>query len=192
MDEYEAYKLFIALRAHFTTNYDFFKYNGEIAGSTQKYETRPDRYQFQKLARQKDPWGLIVANLIEAEVKWVGHLFKPEAQDRYFKWKKRQESLSYIFKQDIDQLDHADFDANLKIIDGSYPPLLKLYQHKKICIETLIILDDLLGFFPYWDKHLDKIIWGTLKKKCDKYKRFVKYDKSKYQDVLLTTVGNPV
>ena len=60
--------------------------------------------------------------------------------------------------------------------DGNHPILLRFLLQNKIKIETIIILDSILGFTRYWDAKLDDIIWDEKKKLIQNYKSFVQYD----------------
>ena len=52
MNGLEAYSTYLAVRNHFKTkNYDYFKYNGKIKVNEDKFRTRRDHYQFEKMAR---------------------------------------------------------------------------------------------------------------------------------------------
>jgi len=60
-----------------------------------------------------------------------------------------------------------------------------LVQLKQVSLETLVILNDLLKFFPMWDKKIDDdIIWPDFKMKCEKYSPFLNYDKDKFKIIL--------
>ena len=50
MNSYEAYKLYLAIKLHFTTeNYDFFKHNAKVNSSMNTFLKRNDRFFFHKL-----------------------------------------------------------------------------------------------------------------------------------------------
>ena len=51
MNEFEAYKHYLALKLHFSSDYDYFKYNGKTNATQQSFEKRKDRFRFSKLAR---------------------------------------------------------------------------------------------------------------------------------------------
>ena len=52
MSPFEAYKLYTAIKNHFTTeSYDYFKYNGKVRASEHTFETRKDKYMFYKLSK---------------------------------------------------------------------------------------------------------------------------------------------
>lgn len=184
MTPFEAYVKFLALKQHFSGNYDYFKYKGKVRSDPSKFEVRKDKYLFQKLAKHKDPELFIVANIIERDISWAGDLAGDQGSQAYLAVLKRHESLSYLFKTEIALLDD-DFNKNFVVVDGQHPPLLKLYKQKKICLETLIILDDILGFMKHWNKQIaDPVVWPTIFRKALKYRPFLGYDKGKYRTVL--------
>lgn len=54
-----------------------------------------------------------------------------------------------------------------------------------IMIETVAILNDLMGFFPMWERKIqDDIIWPNWKLKIEKYTPFITYDKLKLKSIL--------
>lgn len=185
MTPFESYKTFLAVKNHFTTdNYDYIKYNGKIGASQTSFETRKDKYQFYKLSKHKDPLKYLVANFVDGDLKWVGDLFNDDSEKVYSEWLKRQQSLSYIFEQDLNKL-LTDFDTNVIVKNGQHPYLLKQYLRRQISIETIIILNDILGFFSHWNKKIeDTVLWPSIYKKLSKYKPFFHYDAFKCRKIL--------
>ena len=106
MEGFDAYKMYIALKLHFTTkSYNFLDYKGKTRAKRSTFENRNDRYFFKKLSNRKDMQQFLVANFLTGN-KWIGNLVnEEEAEKEYFKWKKRIESLSYTFTNDLDKLD---------------------------------------------------------------------------------------
>lgn len=185
MMPFEAYQTFLAVKSHFTTdNYDYVKYNGKVSASQTSFETRKDKYQFYKLSKHKDPLKYLVANFVDGDLKWVGDLFNDDSEKVYSEWLKRQQSLSYIFEQDLNKL-LTDFDTNVIVKNGQHPYLLKQYLRRQISIETIIILNDILGFFGHWNKKIeDTVLWPSIYKKLSKYKPFFHYDAFKCRKIL--------
>lgn len=188
MTGYEAYKLYVALKNHFNSDtYDFFRYGGKTRANAKSFESRHDKYFFSKLAKHKDPNRYVLANIIEDNPNvWVGDLANEQrAEDNYKSWLKRQESMTYTFKNELDQL-LPNFDENLIVESNNHPHLLKLFIQHKVSIETLIILNDLCGFFRHWNKRIEEdVIWPMVYKKCKKYKPFLKYDKEKLKQIVV-------
>ena len=69
--------------------------------------------------------------------------------------------------------------------DGDYPILLVRSLRKEIHIETLCILNQLLNFFPMWNKKIaDTIRWPEYQRKVIKYASFLPQDTVKYKLIL--------
>ena len=112
MTPFEAYKLYIAIKQHFSSpSYDFFKYNGKVRVSADNFETRKDKYMFYKLSKRDDAMEYLVAILSQHPNVWVGEMFEPKYEQLYKDYLKKKESLTYTFKNDIDNL-LDDFDKN--------------------------------------------------------------------------------
>lgn len=188
MTGYEAYKLYVALKNHFNSDtYDFFRYGGKTRANVKSFETRHDRYFFSKLAKQKDPQSYILANIIEDSPNvWVGDLANEQrAEDNYKRWLKRQEALTYNFTNDLDNLDSA-YNDNLLVEGSNHPLLLKLLIQNKVSIETVVILNDLCGFFRHWNKNIEEdVIWPMMYKKCKKYRPFLRFEKDKLKQIVV-------
>lgn len=184
MTPFEAYKKYLAIKNHFTSTYDYFKYQGKMHVKGESFETRRDKYQFYKLSKHKDVENFLVSNFINRDLKWIGDLFDEDSNQIYTDWTKRQEAITYFFSSDLNNL-LTIFDDNIKVVDGQHPHLLKLYNRKQISLETLIILNDIFDFFPYWNRRIDdSILWPEIYKKCIKYKPFLKYDIFKCKKIL--------
>lgn len=187
MDAFEAYKLYIAIKNHFTSKtYDYFKYGGRTKASRTTFEKRTDKYFFHKLSKRKDPLEFLVSNFVYNGDTWVGDLVQNSESERYYKqFLKNKESLSYIFSSDCDKLDPT-FDTNILVEDGQHPKLLKMVLRKEIQIETLIILDELTSFMKYWNRNItDTIVWPQLYLKCKKYKQFLNFNRDKMKEIVL-------
>jgi hypothetical protein len=195
---YEAFGLYQALKLHFTTDsYDYFKYNGKTSISVTSFENRKDKYHFYKLSRKytnkEDLINFIVANLIEDEKSWVGVLLQEEADIIYRKRQKVIQSLSYTFENDC-ILIFEDCILNPNEVlktDGDYPVLLTKALRKEIQIETLCILNQILGFIPMWTNKInDTIRWPEYRRKCIKYASFLPQDIVKYKLILKKVIKN--
>lgn len=187
MNAFDVFKDYVALKNHFTTkSYDYFKYNGKIKANPATFNQRKDRIFFMKLAKHQDPKNFLVANFVESDNAWIGDLaYNEDAQKNYINWSKRQQSLSYIFTNDVEKLDDK-FDFNFIVENGQHPPAMKLYLRKQITIETLIILIDLVRCFSHWQKNMgEDIVWKELSHKLTKYKPFLQYDRAKMKNILL-------
>lgn len=181
MTPFEAFKLYMAIKAHFTSDrYDFFKYNGKVNQTAHHFETRKDKYFFYKLSKKENALDFLVANLSQDPKMWVGDLFEQKSELNYALYIKHKESLSYIFKNDIDNLDE-NFDKNFEVVDGQYPLLLNLLIRRKITKESFCIINDCVRFAGKWNKQIDDpIIWPEILFNCKKFFPFMRYERDKY------------
>ena len=189
---FEAYKTYLALKRHFTSDYNYFKYNGKIRASEESFLRRNDRFFFRKLSKKYNKEELVdfyVSNFIISN-NWVGNLVSQESEDNYVQYKRRRESLSYHFDVELRWvIDHCR-DRNLElnklllVEDNNHPLLLKFLLQKKISIDTLIIMDSVLKFLSHWDDNLDDIVWEEKKRLIIKYNKFLTYDPFIYRKKL--------
>lgn len=197
IDGYEAFGLYESLKLHFTKDsYDFHKYNGKSNISVTSFENRKDKYHFYKLSRKfskkEDLIEFLVANFVERDGLWVGDLLTEDAEVNYRSRQKILQSLSYEFTDDLTKLFNGIDDPNevIKVVDGDYPVLLTHTLQRETKIETLCILNSILGFLPMWDKKItDTIRWPNLKRKIVKYTAFLPKDVVKYKLILKKVIG---
>ena len=146
---------------------------------------RKDKFQIAKIAKHQDPAGLIIANLsVNPDIRWTGDIISNKGLDVYKLWQKRMESLSYTFSEEIKKL-NPDFDSNFKVIDYQHPFAFRLFLGEHISLETLVILNELVNFYPHWDKYMaDDLVWKELRLQIPKYRSFLTIDKNKYKELV--------
>jgi hypothetical protein len=189
MTGFEAYCTFIKLWMHFTKrNYNFFAVT-KPPSSLEKFAARKDRFFFNKLAKrvrnQDELIDYLVANFVyqEKEKLWIHDVLSEGAQRIYEEYKKRKESLTYNFSQEILSLVPAVEKANLFEIfrphKGDWPLIISRVITKEVSLETLIICDDLADLFTLWQEKykLDDFMISDLKSKCKKLKPFMQYNR---------------
>lgn len=191
MTGYETFEIYQAIKLHFTSeSYDYFKYNGKTNSSVSSFENRKDKYFFYKLSRKfsdkDDLISFLVANFVESDKCWIGDLLTEEAETNYRQRQKVIQSMSYIFENDCRSLFEDCKDPNEVLSSsGDYPVLLTKTLRKETQIETLCILNEILGFFPMWsNKIADTIRWPDFRRKCLKYAAFLPKDVVKYKLIL--------
>ena len=187
VDPYEVYIKYLALKSHFSDlNYDYFKYNGKVKAWRSTFDTRKDKYFFYKLSKKKDPIEYLVANFIGSNDFYIGNIRADESDQIYMDYKKRKESLSYIFKSDLSKM-KENFNDNIVVPDNEHPYLLRLYMRGDISLETLTLINKCVNIFDYWDKELkDDIMWPDIKLKAIKYDPFMSVDINKYREIILS------
>jgi len=182
-----AYKQYVAIKNHFTSPYyDYFHYSGRVKAGKTTFERRNDKYFFVKLSKQKDIQGFLVANFVDNQANWIGDIINSRSSEKiYTAWLARQQSLQYIFQNDLDKLGD-NFDQNIVVVDGQHPPLLVKSLRKEISIETVVILNSLCKFFKHWSRSInDTVVWPAFKFKCVKYKPFLNFDEKKFRKIVV-------
>jgi len=192
MDEFSVYKMYLALKLHFTTdNYDAIKQHGRVRASRQAFAKRKDLISIRKIAKtysDEEVANFLVANFVSGD-RWGG-MFDIDSGQRYQLWKKRIESLSYNFSQDLDKIAEELEEKNLKfeelfaVVKGEHPYIIKAFLRKTISIETLVILERLKKFIEIFDKEVDdNIVWPDISRLIKKYKPFLLIDLEKYDAI---------
>ncbi len=199
MKPFDAYEKYIALRTHFDTNskYDFFANNGKTRVNVDSFKKRSDSWMFTRLASiytDKDYIDLILANILKiAPNKIYSHLLlRNDAKDTMLEYQRRIQSLTYTFKNDMDNLmeNTNNPDDIFRITNGKNPIILQKFYTQEISKETFIILNNFLNFFPVFDRKLnDDFSWDYHKKSCLKYKPFIQYDAEKLENIIKEKVN---
>ena len=189
---FASFAMFNAIKLHFTTDsYDYIKYHGKTNVTKNNFSTRKDKYSFYKLSRRfslDELKNFYVANFLAQDVNWVGDIMGPEGEENYKKWQKVTQSLSYVFKNDIEYL--TEIDGVFKSSGGGYPKFLVEVMRGKVSLETLVIMDDLSNFIPKWNKTItDDIVWPNIRRKCIKYKPFIQYDKKNFESIIKSIIN---
>ena len=189
---FNAYKLYLAVKNHFTTSYDYFKYNGKVNAKEESFLKRKDKFFFAKLQRKYNNdqlRDLFVSNFADGEDFWIGNVLTQKAEGVYNEWKARQIKLSYIFEQDLkflrDYYSERNLDFNsLFVMEDGHPILLQCVLRNDIFVETMIIIDKTLNYSKKWNKVLDDPVWTEFKKRMDKYSPFINFDNEKGKNIL--------
>lgn len=186
MDGFKAYRYYLAIKLHFTTDkFNVFENRGNVKGTREAFNARNDRYIFEKLARKhdndKDIIQFFVANFAYGNDTAI--YAGAEADEVYTEWLRRKQSISKIFVDDlatllthieINKLTHTSL---FNFTDSEYPVALKLFVGGKIKIETLRIIDDLYPIIEKWKLNNSvKYIWDDDLRRIIKLTGFVKYD----------------
>jgi hypothetical protein len=194
MNGYEVFCQYQAIKLHFSTDtYCYFKYNGRVATKPEGFEKRKDKYQFHKLARNlKDDevQGFFVAGFLVNPKAWVDFFTEPEAKERYLAWRKKYDSLFYVFDQDMDKIITNKLDLGVRSIfcppeDGSYPFVWVMMNRGEINMETVAILHGLTGVLDLWDeKYKTDYIYEKASKLIRKYEPFLNLDVPKFKEIV--------
>ena len=194
MMPFDAYKCYLSMKNHFTKDkYDYHKYCGKSRATVQSFYKRKDRFWFEKLARNKkdkEVEEFFISNFItctDPSKLWIGEMIR-EGEDRYTDWKKRTQSLSYIFKEEVENIfDSKDIDR-VFVSKKGHPLILKSYLSGDTSIETMVILDKIFGFRQEFDKNIQDPVWETVSLRMRKYSPFLHIDVFRYKKVLKNVV----
>lgn len=197
MNAYDAYKKYVALKLHFQQkDYDYFKFAGSARVSREKFETRNDKYFFQRIAKlydEKQLEQLLVANFIVNNSSWIGEVLSDVGRVRHTEFKKTCQALEYNFREDmnaikqlIDVGDIQSFDSLFACVDGDdWPELVTITLHKTIRVESFIIMNKILNFMPKMnDRIKDSLVWPEMYQLCRKYSPFLNVDVKRYRSIM--------
>ena len=194
MMPFDAYRCYLSLKNHFTKDhYDYHKYRGKTRATVQAFYKRKDRFWFEKFARSKNDKEVeefFVSNFIystDPATMWIGEMIK-EGDGRYTEWKKKVQSLSYIFKEETESVfDNRKVDDVFNCSKG-HPPILKSYLGGSTSLETMVIYDIIFGYGKDFDKRLNDPVWETVSRKIKKYKPFLNINVPHYKKILKEVV----
>ena len=193
MDGFKAYKYYMAVKLHFTSKkYNVFQNRGHVKGTREAFNSRNDRYIFEKLAQKysndKDIIQFFVSNFAYGNDTAI--YGNSEAEELYAEWQKRKQSITKVFIDDLanvmNMCDVHKFntDSIFKSSNGDLPVLTSMFLSGKITIETLRMIDDIEPFINQWeDDPMITIVLGDKLLRIEKLKGFVKYDSDKIKKV---------
>jgi hypothetical protein len=187
---YQVYIEYLAQKSHFgNKNYDYFKYNKKVRASVTSFNHRSDKYWFEKTSRKyndKEVVDFLVSNFVAADTPgnlWIGEIIN-SGERNYQEWMRRQQSLTYLFKEQSNELfSQIKLEDALNCSKG-HPPVLKAFLSGKICLETLVIYDRIFEFSKNFDKKLQDPVWETVSLKVKKYMPFINTDIFQFKRIL--------
>jgi hypothetical protein len=187
---FETYQHYLSLKNHFTNpKYDFFKYGAKTRASMTSFNKRKDKYWFEKTSRKyndKEVLDFLVSNFVASDNPqnlWIGEIIS-SGERTYADWMRRQQSLTYLFKEQSNELfSETKLDDALNCSKG-HPPVLKKFLSGKISLETLVIYDKIFLFGKMFDKKLLDPVWETVSLKISKYSPFLNIDVFQFKRIL--------
>lgn len=195
MAPYQVFCEYLAIKSHFSNvKYDYFKYNKKVRATESSFKKRKDRYFFEKTSRKysdKEIVDFLVSNFVATDNPqnlWIGSIIN-SGERTYAEWMKTNQSLTYLFKEQSEELL-----SEIKLEDAfncskGHPPILKKYLAGKIGIETLVIYDIMFKFANVFDKKLLDPVWETVSLKISKYKPFLNINVFNYKQLLREIVN---
>ena len=192
---FETYQTYLSMKSHFTNpKYDFFKYGGKSRATVTSFNKRKDKYWFEKTSRKYSDQEIVdflLSNFINAnnpQNLWIGEIIN-SGERTYAEWMMRQQSLTYLFKEQLSELlSEKNLDEVFNCSMG-HPLLLKKYLGGEISLETLTILEKVFSFKKDFDKKLTDPVWETVSLKLKKYLPFLNINVFQFKKVLRDIVN---
>lgn len=190
MDGYKAYRYYLAIKLHFTTEkFNVFENRGNVKGTRDTFNSRNDRYIFEKLATKYDSDREIIQFFV-ANFAYNGDtaIYEGrEAEENFLTWNKRKQSITQIFIDDLATiLNYIETNKGsvFEFENDKHPALLQLYMGGKVKIETLRIIDDISPFLDKWATNPTiHYVWADEMLRIKKLTGFVKYDRIKISKI---------
>jgi len=187
---FETYRTYLSMKSHFTNpKFDFFKYGGKSRATITSFNKRKDKYWFEKTSRKYSDQEIVdflLANFATTDNPqnlWIGEIIN-SGERNYSQWMKRNQSLTYLFKEQSNEL---LLEKNLnEVFDCSkgHPPILKKYLGGEISLETLTILEKVFSFVSKFDKKLTDPVWESVSLKIKKYNPFLNINVFPFKKIL--------
>lgn len=196
MSPFEVYTQYLGLKNHFTNpKYDYFKYHKKTRASLTSFNKRKDKYFFERTSRKfsdKEIVDFLVSNFVSADNPsnlWIGTIIN-SGEKTYADWMRRQQSLSYLFKEQSNELFSETELKDVFNCSKGHPIVLKRFLSGKLSIETFVIYDKIFSFTKDFDKKLLDPVWETVSLKISKYKPFLNIDVFSYKKILREIVND--
>ena len=195
MSPFEVYQSYLSLKSHFSNpKYDFFKYNKKVRATLTSFNKRSDKYWFEKTSRKypdKEIVNFLVSNFVATDNPqnvWIGEIIN-SGERTYVEWMKRQQSLTYLFKEQSEELLSETKLEDAFSCSKGHPPILKKFLGGKISPEVMVIYDKIFQFGNVFDKKLLDPVWEIVSLKIRKYNPFIHIDVSDYKQLLREIVN---
>ena len=192
---FETYQHYLSLKNHFTNpKYDFFKYGAKTRASVTSFNKRKDKYWFEKTSRKysdKEVVDFLVSNFTATDNPqnlWIGEIIN-SGERNYSEWMRRQQSLTYLFKEQSSELLLENELESLFNCTKGHPLILKKFLSGSVSLETLTIFDKIFHFSKNFDKKLDDPVWESVSLKLKKYSPFLNIDMFHYKKILRDIVN---
>ncbi len=197
MMPFDCYKTYIALKSHFTKDsYDYQRYGNRLPRlKVNSFYKRKDRFFFEKMSRDfpdKEIEEFFIANFTsktDPESVYMADIIK-NGRNTYMDWQKRNQSLSYIFKEEVKNIFNKQLVDDVFNCSKGHPSILKSYLGGDTSLETMVICDIIFEYGKNFDKRLNDPVWETVSRKIKKYKPFLNINVPRYKKILKEVVIN--
>jgi hypothetical protein len=192
---FETYQHYLSLKNHFTNpKYDFFKYGAKTRASVSSFNKRKDKYWFEKTSRKysdDEIVNFLVSNFSNADNPqnlWIGEIIN-SGERVYAEWMKKNQSLTYLFKEQSNELFLENNLETLFDCSKGHPKILKEFLSGRLSLENFVIYNKIFHFSKNFDKKLPDPVWETVSLKVKKYDPFININVFKYKTILRNLVN---
>ena len=192
---FETYQTYLSMKSHFTNKrYDFFKYGGKSKATMASFNKRKDKYWFEKTSRKysdQEITDFLLANFVTTNTPqnlWIGEIIN-SGERTYADWMKRQQSLTYLFKEQSKKLLSEKELEEVFNCSRGHPPILKKYLGGEISLETFVIFEKIFSFGKKFNRKLKDPVWETVSMKMKKYIPFLNINVFHYKKILREIVN---
>ena len=199
---FKAWVAYQGIYAHFTRDYDYFKYKGKgnwnsidsMQRSFAKQEVNGNfsmqRKVFQNIGKtftNKEALIFFYLSQFTNGIMWPTH-FDSDLYDEYVE---RMNNFDFTVKRDMMEIKkymdkfEVEFDDIFKVDGINHPVILKLGLSKTISLETTAVLDMILGFVDNIDRTLNDPLWNDHSVLIKNYKPFLEVDVVKQKKIIM-------
>ena len=191
MNGFKAYRYYLALKLHFTTDkFNVFENKGHVRGSFEAFNARNDKHLFDKLARKfstdKELIQWMVAQFVYGNPNFIYNTAEGDAH--YIEWVKVKESITKTFTDDLNVLQLEAEKNGYTLPDlfnctlNEIPVIIKLYLGKRINPQSLSILASMHKPIQELGNNTNiELLVGDELRIVYKLHGFLKYNKEKLQ-----------
>src|SRR6056300_335729 len=99
MGAFDAYQMYLGLKLHFTSDYDYTRYGGKTSATKSSFLKRKDRNFFARVARKygESTQDYFISNFLHSPKGYVADF----REEHYLEWSKNKQSLTYNFMKDM-------------------------------------------------------------------------------------------
>ena len=193
---FETYQTYLSMKSHFTNKkYDFIKYGGKSRATITSFNKRKDKYWFEKTSRKysdQEITDFLLSNFVTTDNPknlWIGEIIN-SGERIYADWTRRQQSLTYLFKEQSKELLSERKLEELFNCSKGHPLILKRYLGGKISLETFAIFEKIFSFGKNFDDKLQDPVWESVSLKLKKYLPFLNINVMSYKKILREIVDD--
>lgn len=190
-----AKELFLALKLHLTSGYDFNQFGGHLrrgSKTTNQFEAEKISSQLKTEEYVRD---FFIANLLESFLSgrmmtYIGEYIDQDCIKVWNEWQGRQDTLSYKFNEDLKKLNRPLKELIILEKGQTHPILIRELMARRIMPETVAIIIRLCPKLPkYWLSNTsDPFMLPEVVHFIKNYSTLLNFDEEKFRQVLQSNI----